>query len=118
MWCFACGGSLDLGFGAQAFLETTQFLLLQLLGDLGFDFLQLGQLGFTHIVHADDVVAELALDGGVGHLAFVQLDHGARELGHVAVGRSPVQVAAVGARAGVFGVTILNTCKYVVSPHT
>ncbi len=34
--------SLDLGFGAQTFLEAGQFLLLQLLSDLGFDVVQFG----------------------------------------------------------------------------
>jgi hypothetical protein len=78
-------------------------LLLQLLGDLGFDFLQLGQLGFAHIVHADDVETKLALDGGVGHLAFVQLDHGARKFGHIAASCSPVQITTVGTGAWILG---------------
>ena len=34
--------SLDLGFGAQTFLEAGQLLLLQLLSDLGFDVVQFG----------------------------------------------------------------------------
>ena len=40
----------DLGLGTQVFLELGQFLLLQLLCNLGFDFVKRGQLGFTHVV--------------------------------------------------------------------
>ena len=76
---------------------------MQLLGNLGFDFFELGQLGFAHVVHTDDVKAKLALDGGIGHLTFVQFDHGTRKLGHVAAGCSPVEVATVGTGAWVFG---------------
>ena len=77
-------------------------MLLQLLRNLGFHFIQRRQLGVTHIVYADDVEAKLGFNRGLGHLTFFQLGHGGREFGHIAASCSPVQVAAVGAGAWIF----------------
>ena len=66
-------------------------VLLQLLGNLGLDLVDLGQLGLAHVVQADDVPAKLALHGGLGQLAFSSLTRASVNLGHVAarVGLSP-----------------------------
>jgi hypothetical protein len=52
------------------------------------------------------VPAELALHGGLRHLALFELDQGLGELGHVAAGVGPVQVAAAGAGPGVLGLLL------------
>ncbi len=86
-------------------------MLLQLLGDLGFDFVEFGQLGVANVIDADDVPAKLALDWGVGHLAFGELGHGAAELGHETSRVSPIKVTTVGAGAGVLGVFLGQVFK-------
>jgi hypothetical protein len=55
--------------------------------------------------------AELALHRRLGGLALVKLDHGARELGHIAGGIGPVQVTAVGAGARVLGLLLGDLVK-------
>jgi len=55
-----------LGLGAQVFLVLGDFFLRQLLLDLRLHVVELGQLrrlGVAHVVHADDVVAELVFTG-------------------------------------------------------
>ncbi len=99
-------GLLHLGLVAQALLVLLHLLLRDLLGDLRLELVQAGQLRLTHVVHADHVPAELALHRGLGELAFFQLDHGLRELGHVAGCGRPVQVTAVGAGARVLGLLL------------
>ena len=50
-------GLLDLGLGAQVFLELGGFHLLQLLRNLRLDFFELGQLCLADVVEANDVPA-------------------------------------------------------------
>ena len=95
-------GLFNLGFGAQRFLVLDELLLLELLGHLRLDVFKLGQLGGAHIIKANDVVAELGLDRGLGQLAFAQGGQGGGEFSHVVVGGRPIKVAATGARAWVF----------------
>lgn len=97
---------LDLGLGAQVFLELGQALLLQLLGDLRLHFFQLGQLGLAHVVQTDHVPAELALHRRVGGLALVELDQGFGEFLHVAAGVGPIQIATLGARTRILGLLL------------
>ena len=88
--------SLNLGFVPQALLVGAQALLFDLLSNLGLEFVKRGQLGVADVVYADDVKAELGLDGCVGHLALVEFQHGLGELGNVAARVGPVKVATVG----------------------
>ena len=93
----------DLGFVAQTLLEFSQFVLLNLLNDLGFDLFELGHDCIAHIVQANDVIAKLALDRGGGGLAFVQSHHGVGEFFDEVARRGPIQVATIGARTRIFG---------------
>lgn len=77
-----------------------------LLRDLRLHFFQLRQLRLADIVDADDVVAELRLDGGGRGLALLELDHCLGELGHEARGVGPVEIAAVGARSRVLALLL------------
>ena len=86
-------------------------MLLQLLRNLRLDLVQLGQLGLAHVVQADHVPAKLALHRGLGHLALAELDQGFREFAHIAGGVGPVQIAALGARAWVFGLLLGDIFK-------
>lgn len=90
-------------FGAQFFDVRAAFLLHQLLHDLRFDLFDLGQLRVAHIVHADDVEAELRLDGSLAGFAFAQGDQGVGKFLDVGRGAGPIEFAALGAGAGVFG---------------
>ena len=47
--------------------------------------------------------AKLGFDRGFGHLTLVQFGHGGRKLRHVAARIGPIQIAAIGAGAWVFG---------------
>ena len=78
------------------------FLLLQLLGNLGLDVIELGQLRVTHVIQTDDVVTELRLDRGVGHFPFGQFGHGVRKFGHKVTRASLIEVATFCTRARVF----------------
>ena len=71
--------------------------------DLRLDVFKLGQLGFAHIVHADHVVAELRFHRRLAGLSLAQSHHGVGKLFDIGAGRGPVQLAALGAGAGVFG---------------
>ena len=92
-------------------LELPKTLLLQLLGDLGLDLFELGQLGFSHIVQSNDVEAELALDRGLGVLAFVQGHHGVREFFDEVAGSGPIQIATIGTGSGILGLLLGQVFK-------
>ena len=76
---------LHLGFFAQALLVGTQTLLVELLGDLGFEFFKCWQLGGANVVNPNDVKTKLGFDRGFGHLAFVQFQHDFGEHGTIGV---------------------------------
>ena len=92
---------LDLRLGAQIVLVLLQPLLLQLLGDLRLDFIELRQLGLADVVDPDDVITELRLDWNRSGFTLVQFAHGFRKLRHEVRWIGPVEVAALGARTRV-----------------
>jgi len=86
-------------------------LLLHLLGNLRLDFFKGWKLRRTDVVHTDNVVAKLRLDWRVGRLTLVQLEQGFGEFRHIAGRIGPVQVAALGAGAGVLGLLLGDVFK-------
>lgn len=81
--------------------EFCDLALTQLLLDLLLDLGQRRRLRLARVVEANDVEAELRLDRCLGHFALLQLDHRLGELGHEGHGVREIEVAAVGAQAGV-----------------
>ena len=78
-------------------------MLRQLLSDLLLDFFERGQFGVAHIFQADDVVAKLGLHRHFGGFALAQRHQRFGKLLHVAAGVGPIERAAIGTGARVFG---------------
>ena len=98
-----CCHQFDLGFGLEIVELFLQVLLLQLLGQIGFDLLQRRGLHRLGVFQQDDVVAKLRLHGFLCELALFELADGGAELGHHPAQIKPAEITATGFGAGVFG---------------
>jgi hypothetical protein len=95
--------NLDLGLGFEILEILFQVLLLQMLGQVGFDFVKGWRFYRPGIFQQNDVIAVLGLDRFLRECALFQLADGAAELRHHTAHVEPAQITAPQLGAGISG---------------